>query len=188
MISKKRQAFKVRKINPKFWVFCEGKTEEAYVNYLRIKYRLPIKIISKVLGQKIDQRIISSYINEKEKHEKDKVFLLYDADVESLLNNLLKIEDVTLLVSNPCVEYWFLLHYKSQMAAITEENCIRELKNRNGKYKKGYIDKKLEECLNKKQKKACDRAKKTFLYKNPSSNIYCFINDLENAKNINKVN
>ena len=36
----KRNKPKGKRINPTYWVFCEGKTEETYVAYLRTKYRL----------------------------------------------------------------------------------------------------------------------------------------------------
>ena len=45
----KRQASKGKKINPHFWVFCEGETEEAYIRFLRSEYRLPVEIIQKLL-------------------------------------------------------------------------------------------------------------------------------------------
>ena len=51
---------------------------------------------------------------------------------------LKKIKNITLIVSNPSIELWFLLHYKNQTAALTGRDCIRELNNRNrNNYKKG---------------------------------------------------
>ncbi len=183
MASRSRKASKGKKINPKFWVFCEGKTEKAYVEYLRAKYRLPVKIIPKITGQDIDERTIESHISEKEKHDKDKIYLLYDADVIEVLERLKQIKSAKLLASNPTIELWFLLHYKNQTANISEEECIRQLSNRNNnKYKKGLIDEKLGIRLSNKQNEACNRAKQTDLYNNPSSNIYQFIEELENAK------
>ncbi len=181
MGSKKRRTSKDKRINPKFWVFCEGKTEKSYVEFLRAKYRLPIKIIPEILGTKISNRLISKHISKKEKHKKDKIFLLYDADVDYILQRLLQIKNAKLLASNPSIEYWFLLHYKNQTAMITEEDCIKQLSNRNkNTYKKGYMDEKLKKRLEEKQKEATKRAKKTVLYNNPSTNIFEFIVELEN--------
>jgi hypothetical protein len=185
MPSKKRRISKGKKINPKFWVFCEGKTEKAYVEYLRAKYRLPIKIITQITGSKINENLIASHISKKEKHPKDKIFLLYDADVEDVLQRLLRIKKAKLLVSNPSIELWFLLHYKNQTANITENECIRQLNNRNKSlYKKGFIDYNLKKYLDVKQKIACNRAKKTVLYNNPSTNIFVFIDELEKVKDM----
>ena len=179
----KRRKSRNKKINPKFWVFCEGETEQVYVEFLRNKYRIPVKIITKVVGSKINKKIISSHIDKKEKHPKDKVFLVYDADVLSVLNKLKEINYAKLLASNPSIELWFLLHFKDQTAKITTGNCVKEL-NRLTQvhYKKGYLDNKLKELLFENKDKAIERSKKLELYKNPSTNFYEFIEELENAK------
>ena len=49
-----------RKMRPLFLVLCEGETEENYVNFLRQNYRLPIKIVPKIIGSKITQEIVDS--------------------------------------------------------------------------------------------------------------------------------
>jgi hypothetical protein len=179
----KRQASKEKKINPHFWVFCEGETEEAYILFLRAEYRLPVEIVPKISGCDISDRYIKSYKKGKPKHEKDKDFLMYDADVPGILNKLRKIASVILVASNPAVELWFLLHYKSQTAHISEEGCIRELSNRNRNiYKKGLIDKTLKNKLKEKCKDACKKSKLLKLFNNPSTNMHIFIEYLENAK------
>ncbi len=171
-MSKSRRISKKRTINPKFWIFCEGKTEKVYVEYLRAKYRLPVKVIPKIAGQKINNKIINKHITQKEKHTKDKVFLLYDADDRNVLRRLQQINNVILLASNPSIELWFLLHYKNQTANITTERCIRELSNRNRReYQKGILDDSLKKYLDANEDKACKRAKKTSLFRNPSTNI-----------------
>jgi len=45
-MKKERNHRPPRKMKPVFLVFCEGDTEEAYINLLRQKYRLPVKVIS----------------------------------------------------------------------------------------------------------------------------------------------
>ena len=37
-----------RKMKPVILVLCEGETEECYIDFLKQKYRLPIKIVSKL--------------------------------------------------------------------------------------------------------------------------------------------
>ena len=141
-MSSERQASKGKKINSHFWVFCEGKTEEAYIRFLRSEYRLPVEIVTKIAGCDISERYIRSYKKGKPTLKKDKDFLIYDADVPGILYKLKKIDSAILVASNPAVELWFLLHYKNQIAYITEDDCIRELSNRNrNSYKKGLIDK-----------------------------------------------
>jgi len=150
---------------------------------LRSEYRLPVEIISKVAGSGIDKRFINSYKKGKPIHEKDKDFLIYDADVPELIGKLKKIDKTTLIASNPTVELWFLLHYKNQTASLTGADCNRELSNRNrSNYKKGEIDDLLKVKLKGKCTDACNRAKKLELFRNPSTNFYVFIETLEEVK------
>ncbi len=182
-MGRRRKASKAKKIKPHFWVFCEGKTEDAYIRFLRSKYRVPIEIVPKVVGNSIDERFIKSYKRGKPTHKKDIDFLMYDADIPNVIERLKGIKSVTLLASNPSIELWFLLHYKNQRANITTDDCIRELINRNhNNYKKGIIDKKLREKLNQKSSDACKRAKGLNLYDNPSSNINDLIKILDKIK------
>jgi len=183
-MASKRNASKGKKINPHFWVFCEGETEVAYVCFLRSKYRIPIEIVPKIVGNKISHRIIKNSKQGKPTHEKDKDFLMYDADLPYVLEKLKSINSVIIIASNPSIELWFLLHYKNQKANISTDKCIRELNNRNrNTYKKGVIDFQLEIKLSENSNQASERAKGLKLYDNPSSNMHVFIEELENAKN-----
>jgi hypothetical protein len=176
-MSRKRAESRGKKINPNFWVFCEGETEVAYVSYLRSRYRIPITIVPKIVGNKITERFIKSYKRGKPVHEKDRDFLMYDADVPILLEQLKSIKNTTLLVSLPSIEIWFLLHYKNQTSTITTKECIQELCNRNrNSYQKGVIDSKLEARLSGHVAEACKRSNSLTLFKNPSSNINLLIN------------
>ena len=179
----KRTPSKGKKINPHYWVFCEGETEEAYVIYLRTRYRIGIDIVPKIIGNKITSRILVQFKQDKTTHLKDKDFLIYDADVPETLERLKAIRSATLIASNPSIEFWFLLHYKNQTANITTKECIKELCNRNrNQYKKGIIDHELESKLAEHCPKACQRAEKLELFNNPSSNMFIFIEELEKHK------
>jgi len=182
-MGRKRAASKEKKINPTFLVFCEGETEEAYIALLRSKYRIPIEIVPKVLGNKINEHLIKRIKKERPVHEKDKDFLVYDADVPEILEKLKRIRNVTLIASNPAIELWFLLHFKNQTANISTKECIRELSNRiRREYKKGTIEGPLEEKLMESCQKACKRAKNLELFLNPSTNMYLLIENLEKEK------
>jgi len=111
-MARKRSASKSKKINPHFWVFCEGKTEEAYISCLRSKYRIPIDIVSKIVGNRITDRFIKEYKRGKPIHEKDKDFLIYNADIPEILDRLRGIKTAMLIASNPSMELWFLLHHR----------------------------------------------------------------------------
>lgn len=182
-MTSKRNAPRGKKINPHYWVFCEGETEEAYVQLLRSIFRIPIEIVPKIVGNKITQRFINNSKQGKPQHPKDKDFLMYDGDVPIVIERLKTISSALLITSNPSIELWFLLHYKNQTAHISSEACIKQLCNRNkNKYKKGLIDPKLESKLTQCLQKACARSKQLTLYENPSSNMHLLIEELENAK------
>ncbi|MBK9291916.1 MAG: RloB domain-containing protein [Bacteroidetes bacterium] len=179
----KRNASRGKKINPHFWVFCEGKTEEAYVIFLRSLYRLPIEVVPKISGSDINIRYIESYKRNKPTHEKDRDFLIYDADILHIIEKLRNIPNVNLIISNPAIELWFLLHYKNQITSISAAECVRQLENRNkNTYKKGLIDEQLKTRLKEKYKEACNRARQLRLFENPSTNMFLFIEALESAK------
>ena len=179
----KRSKSKGKLINPTYWVFCEGKTEEAYVSHLRTKYRLPIEITSKVAGSNINEHFIRKCKVGKPTHQKDKDFLMYDGDVESTIRQLQSVSSANLIISNPSIELWFLYHYKNQKAAITTAECIKQLSNRSRvQYKKGQISGRLKEKLDEKWNEACQRASGSRVYNNPSSNVHVLIEELEKVK------
>ena len=117
-MGRERRAPKGKKMKPTFFVFCEGKTEELYVKYLKSKYRIPIEIDTQIAKNGINKNYIKNYKKGKFTHQKDKTFLLYDLDVPKMLEKLQTIPNTILLASNPCIELWFLLHFKDVFSKI----------------------------------------------------------------------
>jgi len=182
-MARKRKESQNKKINPTFFIFCEGETEVAYINFLKSHYRLPtIQIHTRIKGNDISEKYIDSYKQDKPTHQKDKTFLLYDLDVTGMLAKLRGIANCTILVSNPCIEFWFLLHYKSHVSSIQCSICCREMKNRNNHYKKGIINEKLKRKLESKMTHAVTKAKSLKEYNNPSSTVYRLIEELNTLK------
>ena len=177
----RRTASKQKETKPLFWVFCEGETEKEYVIFLRSRYRIPIKIKIKIAKSNISDTYIKSFKEKGFTHDKDRNFLMYDADVKDVVEKLKKLQNTELLLSNPCIELWFLLHYQNQTASIKTKDCVQNLKNMNHFYKKGTIDP-LKNQFTEKCSEACSRAKQLDPDKNPSSNIYQFIEALEKVK------
>ena len=178
-----RRASKCKMINPTFFVFCEGETEEAYIKYLRSTYRVPIEIDPKVAGNGISSRYISDYKKHKTFHPKDKTFLVYDWDVSAMQQRLLGIKNAQLLYSNPCFELWYLLHFQNQKANLTSEECVSKLKNYISSYKKGVLDEKLKSKLIENKGNSISRAKALTEFYNPSTNVYKLVEELEAVKN-----
>jgi len=172
-----------KKINPTFFIFCEGKTEELYVKNLKSKYRIPLEIATKITKNNINETRINKFKKSKWTHKKDKTFLLYDIDAPKMLERLSAIKNAILLVSNPCIELWYLLHLKEQTASIDTKTCIKALeKALNKKHDKTKLDSKVKELLDKGQLKAVNRARKLKAYNNPSSTIYLLLDALNKVK------
>lgn len=184
-MGRKRRKSRRKKINPTLFVFCEGETEEAYINLLKSFYRLPSIIIRpKISGSNITRDFIDKYKTGMSTHEKDIDFLMYDLDVPNVFSRLKKITNCVLLLSNPCIELWFLLHYKNQTSSVDCAYCCKEIKNRNRtSYKKGKIGTKLKDKLLTKKEDAIKRAKILVKYPNTGSTVYKFLEKLEELKN-----
>jgi hypothetical protein len=178
-MSRKRAKTRERKTNPTYFVFCEGKTEEAYAKFLRQKYRLPIEIKAKVTGQEISDAYIRAYLKGKVVTDFDKNYLMYDLDAVEFIPRLKAVRTGIVLGSNPSIELWFLLHYRNQRAYISTANCNRDLKGLNREYEKGCINSELKKNLDSNILQAVDKAKTFRDYANPSSMVYKLVEELE---------
>ena len=183
-MTKKGRQSKGKEIRPTFFVFCEGETEKTYIEFLRSKYRIPIEIVVKTAGSGINSNFIKNSKKKYTTHQKDKTFLIYDCDVKDITGKLLRINEVQLLLSNPCFEIWYLLHFHNQTSEITSKKCVEKLYEHIANYKKGKLTEHIKTELNENQHNAIKRAKELTESKNPSTNIYVFVEELE--KNILK--
>lgn len=178
-MGRKVRVSKGKQMKPNFFVFCEGETEIAYVKFLRSLYRAPIQVIPKKGKSNISEDYIERSKNEYVRTDQDKVFLMYDLDVDGMLEHLQKIPNAELLVSNPCVELWFLLHYQEQKTEISSDKCIKKLHKVSKEYKKGTLSEEEKEVLDKNKELAVERAKIMSENKNPSSTVYKLLEKLK---------
>jgi len=178
-MGRKARISKGKQMKPNFFVFCEGETEIAYVKFLRSLYRAPIQVIPKKGKSNISEDFIVKSKNEYVQTDQDKVFLMYDLDVDGMLEQLQKISNAELLVSNPCVELWFLLHYQEQKAEITSEKCVQKYQKVSKGYKKGVLSEEEKEVFTKNRESAIDRAKKLAAFQNPSTTVFKLLEELK---------
>ncbi|MCM1236837.1 MAG: RloB family protein [Ruminococcus flavefaciens] len=143
-MARTHNAGSVRKMKPIILVLCEGETEECYVEFLKRRYRLPIKIVSKVIGQKINERLIGRILSKLKLNASERIdcFLMYDADVATVVKNIQSCKNAIALFSRPCLEVWFLAH--SDFVSRTDfstADCLRKLKNISAwrDYRKGFL-------------------------------------------------
>jgi hypothetical protein len=171
-MGRKIRLSKEKQMKPNFFVFCEGKTEIAYIKFLRSLYRVPIQVIPKKGKSNISKDDIENSKRDYVTTNQDKTFLMFDLDVAGVLEHLQKIHDAELLVSNPCVELWFLLHYQEQKSKLTSKKCIQKLQSFTKDYKKGVLSEEEKNVLAANRDVAIKRAKLLEEYDNPSTTIY----------------
>lgn len=120
-----------------FAVVVDGETEYWYLQMLkRNEPNIPFNIKPQILQKKnIDQQY--KLVIELSEEEYDKVFWIVDLDVllkeereknnstsslQQFLSYWRKLSNqnkVVVIVNNPCLEYWFLLHYKNTSKVFT---------------------------------------------------------------------
>ncbi len=170
-----------------FLIFCEGQTEEAYIDMLRRYFRAPICIVSSIQGQSVSKHLIDEYKRSMQLNPSDRVstFLMSDLDVAELLPWLQNC-DAELLASNPTIELWFLLRSADQCAAVASKDVVHTLQQsahewRN--YHKGMLTDKQTHLLQNNMSLAVERAALLNDMANPSSRIYLLVRRLQAESN-----
>lgn len=147
---RKRNA-KYRKPKKVILVAYEGdnKTEKNYLDNFKSRDK-PYRII-KVPGNETDSVSLVEQTAKKVKKEDldlssyDEAYCIFDTDakkekakeIEKAIN-LSKKKKIIPIVSTPCIELWFLLHYELTTAELTNKSVIEKLKTHCNKYDKNY--------------------------------------------------
>lgn len=179
-----------RKMKPVILVLCEGETEECYVDCLKQKYRLPIRVVSKVVGQKINSRLVERYKKELQIRRSEQIdcFLIYDADVPEIIDKTAAC-NATVILSRPCLEVWFLAHTEKVPAAdLSSAECLRRLtRTEEWKgYRKGFLSESEKKLLWDKRLEAMRNIAESSATGAAFSNIPEFIRALEHYRQENE--
>ena len=196
----KRKKSKI-KDDDKILIVTEGETEINYINFLINKYKVDekkVKIIKGGAPSSVLKKAKKEQQNEKDNDDRlefDKVYCVFDKDghpnFKKVRNEIKKIKKFEAIISVPCLEFWFLLHYKYSRAEFVKargrspcENCIKELENivnkKYGKSDKKFfseLDLKIETATNNAIKAENDVANTGEL--NPSTQMYILVEKLE---------
>ena len=178
-MGRNKRISKGKTMKPNFFVFCEGESEVAYISSLRSQYRLPIQIIPRKSDSNISIRYIENCKRKYVSTENDKTFLMFDLDVKGMLEHLKSIPGAILLVSNPCIELWYLLHFEDCHTELTQNACIRKLKRHLEHYNKGSLSLTERQQLSERTSNAKTRAKALTPYGTPSSTVYRLLDILD---------
>lgn len=142
-----------KKVGKKVLVACEGKyTEPKYFNAIRRDLRLnteqiavlshngtdPLSIVNAALGARQDLQ------DERRWEEEDSAWAVFDGD-EHIENNPVnwhqaiqkaKSQNINLATTNPCIEFWFLIHFQDYAANISRDKAKEQLKQHIPSYDK----------------------------------------------------
>jgi hypothetical protein len=156
----KRNSFRrpraIRTIGRKVIIVCEGKkTEYGYFEAMRKSMRLPTLQVVVVHPDATDPLGIVRYaidfrrdrVIEKTWTKEDSVWAVFDGDEHRLENptnwndavQLAGSKQVQLAISNPCFEFWYLLHYQDQSASLTRDEAQRLLRRHIYDYEKWKV-------------------------------------------------
>lgn len=127
--------------NPIDLVVCEGYTERDYISELARTFRVHAHIIK---ANGTDPESIVNTAKTKSKEIKyDSVFCVFDRDNDRALGHGIELcvqKKFIPIISNPCLEVWFLLHFKFRDTGFgNPENVQKALKAITGlsKYRDG---------------------------------------------------
>ncbi len=184
-------------------IVCEGETEAVYFKALRTDLRLPKTVAVMVENKKKDAAPVKvvafaiKLVRKRKREAKHSNFLLpYDEswcliDVENPAQNssfskAINIADgqkIKLAVSNPAIEYWFLLHFEYSSRPFADGQEIkRYLKKYIPNYKEGQnifsdLLPNLAIAINRAEKRL-DNNLSDARYPNPSTLVPCLVSYL----------
>ncbi len=162
-----------RKANRSYLIVVDGQTEIWYLQLMKEHEKLKGISVKPELPKRKKLRDLYNMV-EKESKDYDKVIWVLDLDLildnrqinefKKYVNALNKNKRVIILVNNPCLELWFLLHFKKTHKIFYScANVIKELKkyvndyDKSEKYYKGNTN--LYGKLKSRQKDAIRNAK-----------------------------
>ncbi|MCD8387337.1 MAG: RloB family protein [Bacteroidales bacterium] len=178
-MARRPRTSKGRPTNPNFFIFCEGESERAFIDMLRTTYRRPVQLIPIKSKANITERTISSALKHFDTTPNDLSYLMFDLDVEGILEKMQRISTARHLLSSPCFEYWLLLHFEAHPTPISTSECLKRLAKFAPWYRKGALTAGQWAILAPTIDTAANRARSLAFPANPSTQIYRLLEDLE---------
>lgn len=130
-----------------FLIFPEGKLTESLYFGMFSSRKFTVKVFSN--NRKSDPiHILQKAIDYVRKYgikTDDQVWLVIDRDIwpEEQLTTVCttcREQGFDLAVSNPCFEYWLLLHFDNGDGIVTGSNCLQKLKRYLPHFQKGHVE------------------------------------------------
>lgn len=151
-------ARKVKTAKPLIYVFCEGESEQVYIDYLK-KIFSDVAVLKRPpdtgLFEEAEAKFSKSPKYKNSIDVTDEIWFFYDVEEKdipkwnerlAIIKKLRKLRKkqgirVRLLMTSGCIEYWFMLHYKYYTPKLItvpdKEKVINEVKKLIPTYAKG---------------------------------------------------
>jgi hypothetical protein len=127
-------------------IVCEGKKSEpnyfkAFRRDLRLK-NVHVKIIEgSSCGS--DPKSLVNHCDKLKVDDFDEIYCVCDCDRRDYIDDVIteaKELGINIILSNPCFEFWYLLHHTFTTSSLNPQQARRELKKFNPDYKKSSED------------------------------------------------
>lgn len=125
------------KLKPKVVVFCEGQTEQKYLNYISTVDK-KVALTPIVRKKNSPDQLLQAA--EKYKEEADEIWVACDNDVPGKFAQVagqIAANGIGFAWSNPIFELWLLLHFVDCTAHVDKTTCTGMLKTHIHNYQKG---------------------------------------------------
>lgn len=157
-------------VRPLIRIVCEGATEGYYFDAIRMELKAStITIDIKPAPWGCDPKSLLKFCKqEKGRDEYEKVFCVFDSDNRTYISNVIDAAlkaKINVIFSNPCFEFWYILHFEYTTRSFSVDEAESELKNYLPWYKKEKKElKQVYSQIKSSQDKATSRAKKVIKY------------------------
>jgi len=152
---------RIKREKPYIVVFCEGESEQAYIDFLKKEFRDVVSIkrpSTTGLFEEADSKFKKDKLYRDYVEVTDEVWFFFDVETKDIVSWDARLKiikrlrtlrkkpgiKVRLLMTTGCIEYWFMLHYEMYTPSIQtvseKERVMDRLLTKESNYKKGDAD------------------------------------------------
>lgn len=130
-----------------FLIFPEGKMTESLYFAMFSSRKFTVKVFA--TNRKSNPihilRKATDYVRKHGREAEDQIWLVIDRDIwpeEQLMTvfTSCREQEFNVVVSNPCFEYWLLLHFDDGDGIANGSGCLRKLKTYLPHFRKGHVE------------------------------------------------
>lgn len=190
-----RKRKRTKKIAEVIYIFCEGESEEAYLNMLKQKYRLPNVKVRVVASDLSGERLVKKAIETMNYHHIKRGYVIFDRDEHkrSELEKCKKLADknnISIIFSSIDFEIWILMHFEPVNRPYTRKELENKLsgkkyfntdyKNFKGNSYRKFLFDKIEYAVT--NANALYKSNNNWITDDPYTNVQIYIDEIFHPK------